>query len=145
MTEMDPNAGESANVAAALALPRALEAGVCGDALRDLYAEAVISVEHPNAISPRGTSSDLDHIVAASKAGAALLSSQHYTIRDVREVGDVVIFRYTWTGVIAADRGPFRSGQKLTAHVAAFATIADRRITHFETYDSYEPFGTASP
>ena len=71
MTEMDPNAGESANVAAALALPRALEAGVYGDALRDLYAEAVISVEHPNAISPRGSSSDLDHIVAASKAGAA--------------------------------------------------------------------------
>jgi hypothetical protein len=141
---MEPSrASESANVTAALALPRALEAGVHGDALRDLYVDQVISVEHPNPISPRGATSDLDRIVAASAAGAALLSSQRYSIRDVLEVGDLVIFRYTWTGVIAVDRGQFRRGQQLTAHVAAFATISNGRIARFETYDCYEPFDTA--
>jgi ketosteroid isomerase-like protein len=144
MTGQEPTTGESSNVAAALALPRALEAGGHGDELRQLYAKTVVSIEHPNPISPRGSIADLDHIVAASTAGAALLSSQRYAIRDVREVGDLVIFRYTWTGVIAEDRGPFRSGQRLTAHVAAFATITDGRISHFETYDCYEPFGEAS-
>jgi len=132
---------ESRQVAAALALPRALEQGVCGDDLRDLYAPTVVSVEHPNPISPRGSTADLEHIVAASTAGAALLASQRYAIRDVHESGDLVIFRYTWTGVIAADRGPFRAGQEITAHVAAFATITDGRISGFETFDCYEPFG----
>lgn len=145
MTGLDSMSAESSKVAAALALPRALEAGVHGDALRHLYAETVVSIEHPNLISPRGSASDLDQIVAASTAGAALLASQRYDIRDVREVGDLVIFRYTWTGVIAEDRGPFRSGQELTARVAAFATITEGRISHFETYDCYEPFGEASP
>lgn len=140
-----PSTRESPNVAAALALPRALEGGVHGDALRPLYAETVVSIEHPNPISPRGSTSDLDHIVATSTAGAALLSSQRYAIRDVHEIGDLVIFRYTWTGVVAQDQGPFRSGQELTAQVAAFATITNGRISHFETYDCFEPFGEASP
>jgi hypothetical protein len=122
-----------------------LEAGIHGDALRNLYAETVVAIEHPNPVSPRGSVSDLDHIVAASTAGAALLSSQRYAIRDVREVGDLVIFRYTWTGVIAETRGPFRRGQELTAQVAAFATFTEGRISHFETYDCYEPFGEDSP
>ena len=52
--------------------------------------------------------------------------------------------RYTWTGVIAVDRGQFRRGQELTAHVAAFANISTGRIAHFETYDCYEPFEPAS-
>jgi ketosteroid isomerase-like protein len=137
---MTDAAHESPNVRAALALPRALERGVHGEALRELYTPDVVSVEHPNPISRRGSRADLDRIVVASDAGAALLSSQRYTIRDVHEDGNLVIFRYTWTGVIAVDRGPFRAGQELVAHVAAFAGITDGRISSFETFDCYEPF-----
>ena len=53
-----------------------------------------------------------------------------------------MIFRYTWTGVVGAHRGPFTAGQEIVAHIAAFATIADGRIAGFETYDCYEPFGS---
>jgi ketosteroid isomerase-like protein len=133
---------ESANVAAALALVRALERGVHGEALRAFYTPDAISIEHPNRITPNGGSYDLDHIVAASDAGAALMQNQRYDIRDVVEAGDQVIFRYVWTGVVGVDRGPFRSGQKLIAHIAAFATVADGRIARFETYDCYEPFAS---
>jgi SnoaL-like domain len=133
---------ESPNVAAALALPRALEHGVHGEALRSLYTPDAISVEHPNAIAPNGGSYDLDHIIAASDAGAALMQSQQYDIRDVVEAGDLVIFRYTWTGTVGVNRGPFSAGQQIVAHIAAFATITDGRIGRFETYDCYEPFGT---
>ena len=137
---MTSTPAESANVAAALALPRALERGVHGEALRAFYTPDAISIEHPNPIAPNGGSYDLDHIVAASDAGAALMQSQRYDIRDVVEVGEEVIFRYVWTGIVGVDRGPFSSGQKLVAHIAAFATIADGRIARFETYDCYEPF-----
>jgi ketosteroid isomerase-like protein len=142
---MTTSAQESPNVAAALALPRALERGLHGEDLRRLYDDSVISVEHPNPMSPHGSASDLDHIVAASTGGAALLASQRYDVRDVHESGNLVIFRYTWTGVIATDRGALRAGQELTAHVAAFATITNGRISHFETYDCYEPFDGSSP
>jgi ketosteroid isomerase-like protein len=131
---------ESAIVAAALALPRALAAGVHGEELRSLFTDDIVSVEHPNAISPHGSTSDLAGMIAGSVAGAALLSRQEYDIRDVREIGDLVVFRYVWTGVVGVDRGPFRAGQELSAQVAAFATISDGRISRFETYDCYRPF-----
>jgi ketosteroid isomerase-like protein len=131
---------ESANVAAALALPRALERGMHGEALRSLFTPDAISIEHPNPIAPHGGTHDVDHIVAASDAGAALMQSQRYEIRDVVESGQEVIFRYVWTGIVGVDRGPFSNGQKIVAHIAAFAAIADGRIARFETYDCYEPF-----
>jgi ketosteroid isomerase-like protein len=130
---------ESPTVAAALALPRALERGVHGEALRSLYTPDAISIEHPNPVAPNGGTADVDHIIAASDAGAALLQSQRYDIRHVVESGDLVIFRYIWTGMVGVDRGPFNAGQKIVAHIAAFATIADGRIARFETYDCYEP------
>jgi len=131
---------ESPNVAAALALPRALERGVRGEELREFYTSDATSTEHPNLIAPHGATHDVGQLVAASEAGAALLSSQRYAIRDVHECADLVIFRYTWTGVVGADRGPFTAGQEIIAHIAAFATISGGRISRFETYDCYEPF-----
>ena len=127
-------------MAAALALPRALERGVHGEALRSLYTPDAISIEHPSLVAPQGGTHDVDHIVAASDAGAALMQSQRYDIREVVEAGEEVILRYVWTGIVGVDRGPFHIGQKLVAHIAAFATIADGRIARFETYDCYEPF-----
>ncbi len=132
---------ESPNVSAALALPRALGAGLHGEAIRHLYTDDATSTEHPNPIAPRGATYSVAELVAGSDAGAALLSSQRYDIRDVREIGDLVIFRYTWTGVVGVERGPFAAGQEIVAHIAAFATITAGRISRFETYDCYEPFG----
>jgi ketosteroid isomerase-like protein len=131
---------ESVNVTAALALPRALERGVHGEALRPLFTTDATSTEHPNLIAPHGATHGVDAIIAGSDAGAALMQSQRYDIRDVVEAGDLVIFRYRWTGLVGVDRGPFTTGQELVGHIAAFATIADGRIARFETYDCYEPF-----
>ena len=135
-------ADESPNVAAALALPRALERGTRGEALRELYTPDATSTEHPNLIAPHGATHDVAQLLAAAEAGSALLSSQRYAIRDVHESGELVIFRYTWTGVVGTDRGPFTAGQEIIAHIAAFATISGGRISRFETYDCYEPFGS---
>jgi ketosteroid isomerase-like protein len=55
-----------------------------------------------------------------------------------------VIARVTWSAEIGRDRGPFRAGQRLTAHLAQFITVREGRIIRLETYDCYEPFPLAA-
>jgi ketosteroid isomerase-like protein len=47
---------------------------------------------------------------------------------------------YGGQGIAASDAGPFRAGQELTAYIAQFVMVRDRRIVEIETYDCYEPF-----
>lgn len=77
---------------------------------------------------------------AASSAGAGMLRSQRYDVRDAVAVGDTAVVRLTWTGVVAADVGPLRAGQELVAHIAQFVVTDGERIVSIETYDCYEPF-----
>lgn len=79
-------------------------------------------------------------MLAASAAGAGLLAWQRYRTWDVIESGPTAIARATWNAEIAVDAGPFRAGQRLTAHLAQFVTIRDGAIAQIETYDCYEPF-----
>ncbi len=126
--------------AAILALHRSLEAGVAGEALRELFTPDARTLEHPNSLKPLGATSTLEQMTAASTLGAGLLAWQRYDIRDTIESGTTVVVRCTWTGEIAADAGPFHSGQRLTAHIAQFVDVRDGRIASIETYDCYEPF-----
>jgi ketosteroid isomerase-like protein len=123
-----------------LALHRALEAGVHGDELAAHWTDDVRTTEYPNLISPTGRTSSRSAMIAASTRGSGLLSSQRYDVVDVFEHGDTAILRLTWTGVIAADAGPFRAGQELTAHIAQFVTTQAGKVASIATYDCYEPF-----
>jgi ketosteroid isomerase-like protein len=124
----------------ARALHAALEAGKHGLELRQLFTDDCTTLEHPNLIKPRGGSADLDHMLAASSAGADLLAKQNYGVRSAIEHGDMAILRLVWTGVIARAAGPFRAGQVLTAHIAQFIRVRDGKVASIETYDCYEPF-----
>jgi ketosteroid isomerase-like protein len=125
-------------------LYRALESGLRGEALRDFFAPDAIFVEYPNPITPQGATRNATQAVEASKSGAELLAWQRYTLRESFEQGDTLITRVTWTAEIAHELGPFRAGQRLTGHLAQFITLREGRITRLETYDCYEPFGTAA-
>ena len=127
----------------AATLHAALEAGASGDALRDHFADTAVTIEHPNVLKPGGATSGLDEMLAASATGAALLKSQRYDVRSAEAVGDLAIMRLTWTGVIAADVGPFRAGQELVDHIAQFIDTDGQRIVSIETFDCYEPFTPA--
>ena len=127
--------------AIAKALHAALEAGRHGDDLRPLLTHDATTIEHPNVLKPRGATSDLEQMLAASTVGAALLAEQRYDVHDAVETGDLAILRLTWTGVIARDVGPFRAGQRLSAHIAQFVRTRDGRVAGIETYDCYEPLG----
>ena len=120
-------------------LHAALEAGRHGEDLRSLFTDDATTLEHPNLIKPAGATSDLAQMLSASTAGAGLLSSQRYEVRDALESGDLAVLRLRWTGVIGRDIGPFREGQRLTAHIAQFVHTRDGRIASIETYDCYEP------
>lgn len=124
----------------ARALHAALEAGLHGEALRPLFTEDAQTVEHPNLVKPRGGKSSLEEMLAASSAGAGLLTSQRYDVHSALELEDSVVLRLTWTGVVARAVGPFRAGQVLTAHIAQFVKVRDSRVSFIETFDCYEPF-----
>ncbi len=121
-------------------LHRTLESGAHGDELRTLFTDDAVTVERPNLITPAGRTAPLEQMVAASTAGAGLLSRQTYDTWSELAIEDTAIVRLTWTGTVAVDAGPFRTGQELTAHIAQFVTSRGGRISRIETYDCYEPF-----
>jgi ketosteroid isomerase-like protein len=109
--------------------------------LRALFTEDAVTIERPNLIKPAGARTDLEGMAKASTAGASLLAKQSYDVHSAIELGSLAVLRLTWTGEIARDAGPFRKGQKLTAHIAQFIEIRGDRIARIETFDCYEPFG----
>lgn len=119
---------------------RAIETGRHGDDLADFLAPDARTIERPNALVPSGRESDRASMLAASTAGARMLSSQRYDVRSLDELGEVVAARIAWSGVVGADAGPLRAGQRLTAHIAQFVRVRDGRICEIETFDCYEPF-----
>lgn len=125
------------------ALHKALESGVHGEALGELFAPGAVFVEHPNLVTPKGATRGANEALEGSKSGAQLLAWQRYELRDAIEQGELVVARVTWTAEIGRDRGPFRAGQRLTAHLAQFITVREGRIARLETYDCYEPFPAA--
>lgn len=111
--------------------------------LRPLLDPQVRVVEHPNAITPSGAVRDLDDTLAGFRAGKALLRAQSFDVHEVLTAGDRAAVRATWSGTVGVDAGPYRAGQQLTAHVAALLTVRDGRVVEHETFDCYEPVGTA--
>ena len=122
------------------ALHDSLTAGRHGDDLRELFTPDATTTEHPNALNPRGRTSTLAEMLAASEAGAGLLAWQRYDVHSLTAHGTTVVARLTWTGEVARDAGPFREGQRLTAHLAQFAEVEGGRIRSIETFDCYEAF-----
>lgn len=127
-------------IAVARDLYAALEAGKQGEELRALFTPDAVVVQRPNLLKPTGARTELEGIVKAASAGASFLAWQSYEVRSAIEQGSLAVLRVTWTGEIARDLGPFRKGQKLTAHIAQFVETREGRVASIETYDCYEPF-----
>ena len=121
-------------------LHNAIELGRVGPELEDLFTDDVTVTEYPNLIKPSGGTAGRATMLAASRAGARLLSAQRYDVHHAAAYGNTAIMRLTWSGTVAADAGAFRAGQQLTAHIAQFITVRDGRISAIATYDCYEPF-----
>lgn len=124
-----------------LAVVADLEAGV-DDLLALLHPDARV-IEHPNLINPQGAVRDRDAVAAGYAAGKSLLAEQSFELHDVLVAGDRVAAHVTWRGRIAHDAGPLRTGDELTAHIAALITVADGQILEHQTFDCYEPLSVS--
>jgi ketosteroid isomerase-like protein len=108
--------------------------------LRALLSPGVRVVEHPNAVTPAGAERDLTAVITGFRAGKALLQEQAFEVHEVVSSGPRAAVRATWRGVVAADAGPLRAGERLVAHVAALLTVRGGVVVEHETFDCYEPF-----
>ena len=122
------------------ALFRALEAGQTGDALAVHFDPEARQLEYPSLIGPQVRERGLADILAASVAGAGLLVDQRYDEVEALEIGNRAIVRLTWSATVSRDLAQFTAGQRLSSHVALFATVRDGRVLHQASYDCYEPF-----
>jgi ketosteroid isomerase-like protein len=110
------------------------------DELAAVLSPDVRIVEHPNAISPRGSVRGFDDVLAAHAAGKRLLSEQGFELHEVLASGGRVAVRATWTGRLAHAHGALAEGAILRAHVASLLTVDHTgRIAEHETFDCYEP------
>jgi ketosteroid isomerase-like protein len=124
----------------AQALHTAIELGRVGRELENLFTTDATVTEYPNLVKPSGGTANLSQLLAASRAGSRLLSTQRYEVHHAAQHGNTAIMRLTWSGTVGDDVGRFVAGQQLTAHIAQFITVRDGRISAIATYDCYEPF-----
>jgi len=129
-------------IAVARGFHAALEAGRHGESLRELLTPTATFIEHPNLVNPQGGTTGVEEILAGSTAGAELLSSQRFELRDAQAFGDPAVLRVTWSGTAASAAGPLAEGQVLVAHLAQFVTVTDGLGDRIETFDCCEPFPT---
>lgn len=113
--------------------------------LRKVLAPDVVVTEHPNALVPEGARRDIVQTLAGFRRGKELLREQAFQVHNVLAQGERAAAKVTWRGVVGVDAGPFREGQELVAHVAAFLTVRDGRGVEHETFDCYEPFAMELP
>lgn len=109
--------------------------------LRSVLAPDFELSEHPNALSPRGSTRDLSVTITSFEAGKGILTSQNYDLRSVLVEGDRVEIQGVWTGTLAREIGSLAAGTTLRANISSFLTVRDGLIAAQETYDCYDPFG----
>jgi ketosteroid isomerase-like protein len=112
--------------------------------LRAVLHPDVVFVEHPSPMAPHGRSHGLAGMLADFVSGTSLLVEQDIEVLSLLADGDRVAVQSMWTGVFRHDVGALAAGTRLTAHMAGFLTVRDGLVVRHETYDCYEPFGTAS-
>lgn len=95
--------------------------------------------EQPNALSPRGSTRDLQALAESFARGQALLASQRYELTNVFAAGSQVLVEMVWTGTVKLDVGPLKAGDTLRARCAAVFELRDGLIYRQRQYDCYEP------
>ena len=127
-------------LAVARELLAALERGMTGEGLRRYFHPDAIQVEHFSPVTPTGRTRGLDAMLAASVAGAELLSAQRYRVTSAVEVDDLVVLQLEWTGTLARPLGAHPIGHELRADVAMFLRFDPAGlIIRQESYDCYPP------
>jgi ketosteroid isomerase-like protein len=117
-----------------------LSSGAGPDELAELFDPDVIQEEFPNRLLPNGATRDLKAIREARLRGKALLGAERFELLNAFGSGDQVVMELQWSGTIAVDAGPFKSGQQLRARFAVFLEFKGGRIVRQRNYDCFDPW-----
>jgi ketosteroid isomerase-like protein len=129
---------ETENLATARRYIEALSEGQDPDRIGQFYAPDVLQEEFPNRLLPHGTTRDLEALKQARARGKALLSGERFDLIGALASGDQVAMELRWSGTVAHDAGPFKTGQTLRARFALFLELRDGRIVRQRNYDCFE-------
>ena len=123
---------------------RTLAAIEIGDetALRQIYAENVVQIEHPNRLKPKGDRRQIDKMMADLKRGKALLREEHYEVLEATSAGDVVALQVKWTGIVNVAVGALQPGDEMICESAIFLKFQGDRVVEQHNYDCFEDFLT---
>ena len=125
-----------------MAARRMLAAIETGDepALRAIYAENAVQIEHPNRLKPKGDRRELDRMMADLARGKTMLRSEHYDVLEAAAAGDVVALRVKWTGVVDLPIGALDPGEAMICESGIFLKFQGDRVVEQHNYDCFEDF-----
>ena len=132
-------ATENDRLKAARALFAAIEQGDTG-ALRALYAENALQVEHPNKLKPKGDRRSIEALARDLARGKQLLAEEHYEVKQAVAEGETIALRVEWRGVLAVPLGTLRPGDEMVCESAIFLKVRDDRIVEQHNYDCFGEF-----
>jgi ketosteroid isomerase-like protein len=127
---------DSHNVKIIHRLFRALEDGE-PEALAELYRPAVVQIEFPNRMAPRGASRNLEQMKEAMVRGRQVVRSQRYEILRLFEVGTTAIVEVRWSAELASP--PPGAPSSLAASFAVFFEFSQGKIAVQRNYDCFDP------
>jgi ketosteroid isomerase-like protein len=125
-----------------MAARRMLAAIETGDeaALRAIYAENAVQIEHPNRLKAKGDRRGIDKMMADLKRGKALLCSEHYEVLEAVSAGDTVALQVKWTGVVSVPVGALQPGDAMICESGIFLRFQGNRVVEQHNYDCFEDF-----
>jgi len=111
-------------------------------ALRQIYAENAVQVEHPNRLKPKGDRREIDKMMADLKRGKAMLRSEHYDVLEATASGESVALQVKWTGVLNIPVGALQPGDSMICESGIFLTFQGDRVVEQHNYDCFGDFLT---
>lgn len=130
---------EDDRVKAARRLFAAIAAGDTA-ALRSIYAENAVQVEHPNRLKPKGERREIEKMVADLARGKAILREERYDVIEATSAGDLVALQVKWTGVLAVPVGKLQAGDSMVCESGIFLKFQGDRIVEQHNYDCFGEF-----
>ena len=132
---------EDDRVKAARRLFAAIETGD-ETALRQIYAENAVQVEHPNRLKPKGERREVRKMMEDLKRGKAILREERYEVIEAAASGELVACQVRWTGVLAVPVAALKPGDSMICESGIFLRFAGGRVVEQHNYDCFEDFST---
>jgi ketosteroid isomerase-like protein len=95
--------------------------------------------EFPSPANPKGASMNAAELLKWIGEQRRQLSAQHFEITNHLEADNQAAVEVLWTGLLAADRGPFKKGKNIKANLCMVFEFRGEKILQQRIYDSHEP------